>query len=270
MTYPIHYVEWDSKFFDYPVGLLEITHSFDQQTFHETLRQGQSQYRLIYVGMEEKTPEDRGPEELPTADKPCLCYDRKVLLRKEIEENVPPVKPKIKPYTSTTCTKPIERLAIRSGVMTRFKRDPELSPQFERLFLTWINNSVTGGLADSIWTWSEGERPVGLATVRCAKRIDRQTGQSVREGHIGMLAVDDEFVGQDIASGLIQACEFWCDSVDVPYSAIFITEENESLISHCLRLDYKKMFSESIYHYWSPHWVYDARHGWLHNPAVKS
>lgn len=267
MTYPIHLLEWDSKFFEYPVGMLEISGPFDQRAFHEAMQQGQRQYRLIYVNMEEAGPAEKAPQELQTTNKPCRCYDRKVLMRKEITDNVPPINPKIKAYTATVCSKTVERLAICSGAMTRFKRDPELSMQLERLFITWINNSVTGGLADSVWTWDEGLQSVGLVTIRCAKRTDRRTGKSVREGRIGMFAVDERFFGQGISSALIQACEFWCHSVDIPYSAILIAEENESLIAHCLKLGYEKIFTEAIYHYWSPDWVYDARYGWLHKPA---
>lgn len=258
MTYPVSLYEWESSFFGFPIGGITLPADFSPESLEESLRYGRDRYRLICI-----TLETSGPEMLATSDVPCVCYDRKMTMKKHVPENVPSLDPHVKSYTSSFCSKWLERLAIQSGALTRFKRDPELATQYERLFLTWINYSVTGELADSIWTWREGEKHVGLVTIRCAKRIHPETGALEREGRIGMLAVDEQYRRRGIGRQLFEACDFWCSSLEIPAAAIVTQQENVEAIALCEKLGFRKTKEESIYHYWSPGWVYDAHRGWI-------
>ncbi len=258
MIYQIHPVDWESSFFGFPIGSLDIPAGFSSMELQETLRAAQQRFRLIYVNLQEF-----GPESLDSLDAPCFRYDQRITFKKTIPQVVSPVDEHVKPYTSTICSKQIEALAIKSGAMSRFKRDPELSLQYERLFLTWINNSVSGGLADSIWTWRENGKMVGLVTVRCARRVRPDNGQTEREARIGMLAVDDAFRRKGIAGGLLNACDFWCNSLDIPTAALVTQSDNVATIALCEKLGYEQAERDSVYHYWSPGWVYDTRQGWI-------
>ena len=258
MSYQIHPVDWESAFFGFPIGSLEIPANFSLQELLETFQQWRQRFRLVYVFRQEF-----GPETLESLDAPCPRYDQRMTFKKTISAAVPPVDEHIKPYTSTICSKQIEALAIKSGTMTRFKRDPELSLQYERLFLTWINNSVSGGLADSIWTWRENDKMVGLVTVRCARRIRPDNGQTEREARIGMLAVDEDFRRKGIAGALLNACEFWCHSLDIPTASIVTQSDNAATIALCEKSGYELAERDSVYHYWFPGWAYDARRGWV-------
>ena len=258
MSYQIHPVDWDSTFFGFPIGSLDIPADFPLPKLQETLRQGRQRFRLIYIFRQEF-----GPETLESLDSPCHRCDRRVTFKKTVPAAVSPVDDHIKSYTSTICSKQLEALAIRSGAMTRFMRDPELSLQYERLFLTWINNSVSGGLADSIWTWRENDKMVGLVTVRCARRINPSNGQAEREARIGMLAVDEAFRRKGIATALLNTCEFWCNTLDVPMASIVTQSDNTAAIALYEKSGYEQVERDSIYHYWSPGWVYDTRKGWI-------
>ena len=258
MVYQIHPVDWESTFFGFPIGSLDIPADFSPTELQESLRQGQQRFRLIYVFRQ-----GFGPETLDSFDAPCIRYDQRITFKKTIVGNVPPLDEHVKAYTSMVCCKQLEALAIKSGAMTRFMRDPELSLQYERLFLTWINNSVSGGLADSIWTWRDNDRMVGLVTVRCAKRILADNGQPEREARIGMLAVHEEFRRKGIAGTLLRACEFWCQSLDIPTAAIVTQSDNVATIGLCQKSGYKQVETDSVYHYWSSGWTYDTRYGWM-------
>lgn len=265
MTYPISLVEWESRFFGFPIGSVELPADYSSSLLEESLRVARQRYRLIYM-----TLMDEGPEELLFDDVPAPCYDRRITMKKAVPKNVPHLDPRVRSYTSSFCSPTLERLAIQSGTMTRFKRDPELSTQFERLFLTWINYAVSGELADSIWTWYENGKHIGLVTIRCAKRVHPETGQLEREGRIGMLAVDPQFRRRGIGTQLFEACDFWCSSLDIPTSAIVTQKENAATIALCEKIGFQKTHSESIYHYWSPGWVYDVHRGWLCRGLVKT
>jgi GNAT superfamily N-acetyltransferase len=138
-----------------------------------------------------------------------------------------------------------------------------LSSRFEQLFLTWINFAVSKELADSIWTCYEDGRHLGLATIRCAKQVNPATRLVEKEGRIGMLAVDAAHRRQGIGTQLINACDFWCSSLDIPTSAVATQKDNEPTLALCKKHGFRQDREESVYHYWSPDWIYDTRHGWI-------
>ena len=225
-----------------------------------TLREAQPKFRLLFVTV----PGDN-PDSLVLLGSKCPCYARKLFFKKDVPKNVELFDAHIKAYTSTFCSPALERLAILSGTMTQFRLDPELAPHFEQLFLAWINFAVTKELADSIWTWHENGKHLGLVTTRCAKNVNPQTGQTEKEGRIGMLSVDAGNRRRGIGTQLTKACDFWCSSLDIPVSALATQKDNEPIIALCEHVGYRRDREVSVYHYWSPGWLYDVRRGWIHN-----
>ncbi|MDR1963051.1 MAG: GNAT family N-acetyltransferase [Planctomycetaceae bacterium] len=258
MTYPVSLIEWDSRFFGFPIGTVDIPSGYSQESLEHSLQNARKRFRLICINLHEN-----GPEKLVIQDVPSPCYDRKIVFKKLIDNNIPPIDPHVRSYTSSFCSPMLERLAIQSGTMTRFKNDPELSTHYERLFLTWINYAVTKELADSIWTWYEEGQHIGLATIRCAKRVHPETGQIEREGRIGLFAVDSKHRHRGIGTGLFDACDFWCSSLGIPSSTIVTQQDNDAMITLCKKIGFEIKREESVYHYWSPGWVYDVHQGWL-------
>ncbi|MDR0520818.1 MAG: GNAT family N-acetyltransferase [Planctomycetaceae bacterium] len=258
MTYSIAAAEWDSRFFGFPIGNMEVPGTYSPEMLAETLRAAHTQYRLVTVSIRAECPDT-----LTIADYVCPCYVRQLSFKKDVQKSTVPVDANIKAYTSTFCSPALERLAIQSGMMTRFRQDPELSPYFEQLFLAWINFAVSKELADSIWTWYENGQHLGLVTIRSAKRLSPQTGQLEKEGRIGMLAVDSQHRRKGIGSRLFDVCEYWCSSLSIPVAAIVTQKDNEPVISLCRQFGFRQDHEDSVYHYWSPGWVYDTRRGWI-------
>ena len=257
MLSPIAPAHWDSRFFGFPIGNVEISGEYTEEELTMALRDAHPKYRLLFI-----TLPGEGPDSLLLLGNKCPCYARKLFFKKDVPKNVDLFDPRIRAYTSTFCSSALERLAVQSGTMTQFRQDPELAPYFEQLFLAWINFAVTKELADSIWTWCDNGRHLGLVTTRSAKQINPATGQMDKEGRIGMLSVDAEHRRQGIGTNLIKACEFWCSSLDIPVSALATQKDNESVIALCKNLGFRQDREVSVYHYWSPGWVYDVRRGW--------
>ncbi|MDR1053939.1 MAG: GNAT family N-acetyltransferase [Planctomycetaceae bacterium] len=258
MSYSVLPVSWESEFFAFPIGRLELPADYSPEKLEETLTLNRNQFRLICIALDQN-----GPNSIPTNNAECLCCDRRLRLTKPVPDNVKNLDTHVRAYTSTFCSKWLEQLAVQSGQLSRFKRDPELSQHFERLFLTWINYSVSGEFADSIWTWREGNRHVGLVTIRCIRRQINKQGNTQRDGSIELLAVDKQFRQQGIGTHLFEACDFWCSSLAMKNITLNTQLENKQTIKLCEKIGYKKTGESTIYHYWNPNWLYDTRYGWI-------
>ncbi|MDR1290518.1 MAG: GNAT family N-acetyltransferase [Planctomycetaceae bacterium] len=258
MSYSVLPVSWESEFFAFPIGRLELPADYSPEQLEETLKLNRNQFRLVCISLDQN-----GPDSITANDAECICFDRRLRLTKNVPDNVSSLDKHVRAYTSTFCSKWLEQLAVQSGQLSRFKRDPELSSHFERLFLTWINYSVSGEFADSIWTWREGNRHVGLVTIRCIRRQINEHGDVERDGCIELLAVDRQFRRHGIGTHLFEACDFWCSSLAMKNVTLTTQLENEQTIRLCEKIGYKRAGESTVYHYWSPGWVYDTRHGWI-------
>ncbi|MDR0328312.1 MAG: GNAT family N-acetyltransferase, partial [Planctomycetaceae bacterium] len=214
-AYQIIPARWESQFLSFPIGNVELPSDYTADELETTLQEAQSKFRLVFVSVR-----GDGPDSLSLFGRPCPCYTRKIYLKKDVPKNIEFDTPDIRPYTSTFCSPALERLAVQSGTMTQFRQDPELAPHFEQLFLTWINFAVSKELADSIWTYYEDGKHIGLVTIRSAKHVDSQSGQMEKEGRIGMLAVDAAHRRKGIGTHLINVCDFWCSSLNIPVNAL--------------------------------------------------
>ncbi|MDR3109129.1 MAG: GNAT family N-acetyltransferase [Planctomycetaceae bacterium] len=257
MTYPVSKIDWDSAFLGYPIGAIELA-EYDEGKLQATLDACKPHFRLVVISLL-----SNGPDELNTSNVPCICYDRKLVFKKQVVSPVSPVDPRIRAYVSPLCSSQIEQLAILSGTYSRFKKDPELSAHYERLYLTWINHAVRGELADAVWTWYEGRKIFGLMTLRVAKRVNPATNETQREVRVGMLSVHAEKRHQGIGGALLDVCDFWSESLSIPTVSLSTQADNADICSLCKHKGYQQVNEETVYHYWSPGWSYNPRRGWM-------
>ena len=258
MTYTIDHTQWDSQFFGFPVGSIELPDGYDKGELETTLQEARTKYRLLHINVPYE-----GPGSLSLLNTEHPCYARKLFLKKDVPKNVDQPDSRVKTYTSTFCVPALERLAIQSGTMSHFRQDPELAPHFEQLYLTWINFAISKELADSIWTWHENGKHLGLVTIRSAKQVNPESGKMEKEGRIGMLAVEPEQYRRGIGTNLVRACDFWCSSLDIPINAVMTQKENATAIKLFQALGFRQDRETSVYHHWSPGWNYDAHRGWV-------
>ncbi|GHT28281.1 hypothetical protein FACS18942_08560 [Planctomycetales bacterium] len=264
MNNSVRFVDWESRFFGFPVGRIELPADFSEPELNNVIQEAERKYRLIEIIFR-----GNGADSLQVGEVSCVCYDRHYLLKKPVPHNVPQLSPNIKVYSSGLCSRQLERLAVQSESLIRIKRDPELSLNYERLFLTWINRSVSGEIADSIWTWKEDGKHIGLVTIRKIVSAHQTSGVPEFEGRIGMLALDSEFRGRSIGKQMFAACDFWCSSLGIPTVSLIIQKDNEQTISICKKIGYETASEVTIYHYWPQGWIYNTRRGWIHRAAVK-
>jgi dTDP-4-amino-4,6-dideoxy-D-galactose acyltransferase len=107
----------------------------------------------------------------------------------------------ISPYTQQDLTPELIKIAFLSGHSSRFKMDISLpAGSFERLYETWIKNSLERRPQVSIYIYSVKSTPVGLITAEWSEF----------NCIIGLLAVLPAFQGQGIGTKLIKYVESIC------------------------------------------------------------
>jgi dTDP-4-amino-4,6-dideoxy-D-galactose acyltransferase len=147
----------------------------------------------------------------------------------------------VEEYTKETPCTALLKLAIQSGIYSRFRVDPNIGmQQFEEIYRQWIINSTNKKVADAVLVAKSNNKIIGMVTVKKENNI----------GNIGLIAVDKQMQKQNIGSALLQAAHTWFLSHDCTIFQVVTQKDN---ISGC-RLYEKAGYSlkrlEYFYHFW--------------------
>ena len=95
----------------------------------------------------------------------------------------------------------LHELSKLAGEDSRFFHDPNLTyTQFESVYVAWVENSVSGEVADVVLTAFAGSSISGMVTVNI---------EHPETASIGLLAVDPNYRRQGVGSGLLAAALKW-------------------------------------------------------------
>lgn len=222
--------EWDSKFFDYPVGILKIKEG-DNFDFKKTLAESK-EFKLIYI-----------ISEMDLENIPLLkLMDKKVIYSKQLStgnnsEQILEYASEIHSYDQ------LLNLAYLSGIHSRFKRDENfMNNEFRLLYKEWLDKSIDKKLSFKVLIKHLEDEIAGFVTLN---KKDTYTSE------IGLIAVGEKFQGRNIGTKLIQECEFLSLEQNLPILDVATQYEN----SPARRLYEKNNFSikniTNIYHYWN-------------------
>jgi dTDP-4-amino-4,6-dideoxy-D-galactose acyltransferase len=222
--------EWDSRYFDYPVGILKIKEgsNFDLKKILAESKK----FKLVYI-----------ISEMDLEDIPLLkSMDKKVIYSKQISthknsEQILEYSPEIHSYDQ------LLNLAYLSGIYSRFKRDKNFRKnEFRFLYKEWLDKSIDKKLSFKVLIKHLEDEIAGFVTLN---KKDTYTSE------IGLIAVSEKFQGRNIGTKLIQECEFLSLEQNLPI--IEVATQYENLPAR--RLYEKNNFSIKnityIYHYWN-------------------
>jgi dTDP-4-amino-4,6-dideoxy-D-galactose acyltransferase len=222
--------EWDSKFFDYPIGILKIKegNNFDLKKIIAESKE----FKLVYI-ISEMNLEDISL--LKLMDKKVI-YSKQLTKRKNSEQ-ILEYAPEIHSYDQ------LLNLAYLSGIYSRFKRDENfMNNEFHLLYKEWLDKSIDKKLSFKVLIKHLENEIAGFVTLN---KKDAHTSE------IGLIAVNEAFQGRNIGSKLIQECEFL--SIKQNFSNIEVATQYENLPAR--RLYEKNNFGIKnityIYHYWN-------------------
>ena len=230
------HLDWDSGFFGYKVASVRPDHMEPEELDTIIKELKKNDYTIAYCFV--------NPEDIKTIDTlknvNAFLADSKVTFYKKLHgENL--ISGNIKHYPHSFVTSKLKSLALQSGLYSRFKIDPGfINNEFERLYYSWIEKSVSGEIAGKVLVYDENDDEKGFITVS----IKGNTGS------IGLIAVDTEERGKSIGKNLVlSAFQYFMDNgaetVDV------VTQmNNKSACEFYKALSFYVKNVVNVYHLW--------------------
>jgi len=166
---------WDSEFFGFPVVRLDLgAGDAADPALRECL--AASPARVVYLFAEDL--DDAGRAALAALG--AVPAARKLTFARPLGGINPDFPDAVRPWTGPPSPE-LEQLAWASGQHSRFRLDPGFAPHYRRLYRQWLQNSLSGEIADAVL-------------------VARATGQPGADGVVGR-AARTEGVGAPFAAG---------------------------------------------------------------------
>lgn len=187
-------LQWDSNFFGLRIGRTDVAASEKWNMLHQEAGSLRIDYDLIYIFSEQELPVD--------SSNSMRLVDIKTIYAKAIDTSA--IMPStIKRYQETVPNADLYRLALVSGVYSRFRLDDYFPAEsYERMYRCWIERSVDGSMADVVLVHRTDNLIDGMITLK----ID------IDVAHIGLVAVEESAQGKGIGTMLIKAVEAYLNT----------------------------------------------------------
>lgn len=221
-------LSWDSALFGYQVGRLDFSEAPTHDELHD-IQHLAREYRLVYVYSALPLPSEQ-------------LIDCRVELMKSIHKEMTD-------SNADGCIEyhgpPVEdlfELALLSGAYSRFRTDPRFQHgEFETLYRTWLQRSVSGEIADIVYVKMDGRKNAGMITL---KHLDPG-------GQIGLLAVSPDSQGKGYGRALIERAERHAAQNDWEWLSVATQQSNRPAMQFYQSCGYAIMRTTYIYHWWN-------------------
>lgn len=229
-------LKWDSKFFGYPVALVEFNQS-NQTGLGNLLEEIDAKgFRLTYLFV---------PPSETELNKSIIeiggnLVDQKVIFYKTPQAHYE-FSNNIFEYVGEEINEELVELALEAGRYSRFRIDSNfINNEFERLYTQWLINSINKTIAFKNIVAKSDNKIIGLVTI----------GRKENHAEIGLVSVDGNFRGKGIGTDLV----YFADGIayNMKFSEIKVITQLQNLTA-CRLYEKCKFQIESItnvYHLW--------------------
>jgi dTDP-4-amino-4,6-dideoxy-D-galactose acyltransferase len=231
---------WDSSFFGFRVAKI-LNPSLNAIELGKILTEIKARdITLVYW-----PSGDRDGESRQAADQlGGFLADRKITYILELEKNAESSSAwegQVEPYEPKSVSPDLRRLAVASGVYSRFRTDPRFPKDaFERMYCFWIEKSVQGTEGEKVFVCRSGDRIAGMVTV------ESRAGRAV----IGLIAVDPEFSGKGIGRALVYKAADWGLRNKFSIGQVVTQAVNSPACALYESCGYRIEKIERFYHFW--------------------
>lgn len=231
-------LDWDTHFFGRKIAKI-VVGGPDEGYVEEKLQEYKLlDFDLVYVFL---------PGSVKLSDRLCTSYhcklvDCKMVYRAAIggEYEVAPSIMEFQGEASELYT-----LGLQAGRDSRYRMDDYFAPDdFEKLYKTWIDNSVAGPMADKIFVFKEQLHHIeGFVTVK----------MQGDEAFIGLIAIEARQRGKGIGSRLIAAAKRYVKDSRITSLYVATQKQNVPACTFYERNGFILKSETNIYHAWLKH-----------------
>ncbi len=232
-------LSWDSNFFGLSVG--ELTFSeFNADVERQIRDTGNPELLYLrYRGSDQRDLErlhaisDCGVDQV-TFEKSLISLDGE-----DSQESI---------IEASELSDSLVALSIAAGMHSRFHLDPRLNAFFETFYFEWIQNSISGAMADKVFVYRREGVDVGLITVTLKESLCAV---------IGLLSVAPPMQGKGVAAALLQTAERWAAGSGADRMNITTQIGNEAAVKFYRKSGYSIRDIEYIFHLWKEDWNHE-------------
>ena len=229
-------LEWDSKFFGYPVAKIAFNKEGADDMENAFKQINSENIRLTYIYAD---PDDIEINR-QIVKKGCLFVDQKVVFTKTTEKHNT-FSNEIIEFQEKEINEELLSLALTSGKYSRFRMDKYFTNhEFERLYTEWLSNSIKKTIAFKTLVAVKEFKLIGITTL----------GAKSNYADIGLVAVNKDHRGHRIGYDLIQTADsiaFDMGFEEIKVVTQFANKEACNLYNKC---KFQIESVTNIYHYW--------------------
>ncbi|WP_162385679.1 GNAT family N-acetyltransferase [Spirosoma endbachense] len=147
----------------------------------------------------------------------------------------------IRQFDVTDDKKPLYELAYQSGKYSRYRVDQNFGEtNFKRLYRQWIDNSISGELADEVFIHNMGDSITGFISLK----------QNENTGVIGLIATDMRYRGKGIGTALLNHVKRYAVSSGMTRLEVTTQGGNETACRFYEKNQFSVKNVSNVYHCW--------------------
>lgn len=219
-------LEWDSTFFNLNVGKVdfkECKESLNDESYDLLYVVSSADFDLKLKGFENSFSEQK------------VNFYKEFKETQQLSENV-------FSYRETEYDiQDIYELAFESGKNSRFLLDKKFNAEkFKELYKLWIDNSISGNLADDVLFYKYQGKIVGLLTYKTTKK----------NASVGLIAVSEKHQGKGIGGIMLRHLETVLNIKGIQNLTIPTQAQNQQACYFYNKIGYSISEKTYIKHYW--------------------
>lgn len=228
----IQSLPWDSEFFGFSIGSLDVPSTAVPDDIIPTLES--CDFEVVYVQVENPTS-----DQLELFSKLAPLADHKIVYEKQISTEEVVLTEPIPPYKGGI-TDALVELVWACGLQSRFCLDPQFHPHYRRFYRKWLVNSIERDLADVTFVHRVDNSQIGFVSAAAKDAF----------GQIELISVDTAYRRQGIAGQLLQNDQFWCQQAGLNWVRVDTQERNTAACRLHEKHGYRIAKTVGVYHYW--------------------
>jgi dTDP-4-amino-4,6-dideoxy-D-galactose acyltransferase len=217
---------WDSIFFGYEIGKIEINNCLNNEEILNSIKKSPFEMVQLFSNKKLESSYKYNPIDVK------LTYSKKVPKYTTSNNFIKSVN---KDFEDS-----LVKLSKEAGVYSRYKSDKNLSFKFEEMYEIWMNKSLKRKLASEVFAYQIKKKIIGMITVK----------QQLKNAEIGLVAVDNKLQSKGIGRQLLQTAENWALKQNLENIFVTTQEENYKACDFYKNNKYIIYNKTYIYHIW--------------------